>query len=84
MDIATILTFIGTGIGIVGFVYAFMRNFKTDINSHIDRMGNQISDLTKEMKEETRKMDQRVTETNKRMDGVYHILLKRSGLEKEV
>jgi hypothetical protein len=71
MDIATIWTIIGTGIATVAIIYTFLRNFKTDINSHIDRIEKQLS-------ESNSKMDQRVTETNKRMDGVYHILLKRT------
>lgn len=71
IDMATVGTLIGTGIAIVGIVYTFLRNFKTDINSHIDR-------LVTEIKDDQKKMDQRVIETNKRMDGVYHILLKRT------
>ncbi len=38
IDLTTISTVIGTGIAVIGFVYAFLRNFKTDINSHIDRL----------------------------------------------
>jgi hypothetical protein len=41
-------------------------------------MGQRIDELTREMRQENKKMDQRVLETNKRMDGVYHILLKRT------
>lgn len=33
--------------------------------------------IDREWKDESKKMDQRVIETNKRMDGVYHVLLKR-------
>jgi hypothetical protein len=66
----TIFAAVGTG---VGLIYAFLRNFKTDINSHIDRLEGGIKDI----KEDNKKMDQRVTETNKRMDGVYHLLLKK-------
>ncbi len=70
IDLITILTTIGTGIAVIGFIYGFMRNFKDDLNSHMDK-------IEKEWKEESRKMDQRVMETNRRMDGVYHILLKK-------
>lgn len=83
MDTATIWTIIGTGITTIGVIYGFMRNFKSDINTHIDKMGTQIGELAKEMKEENKKMEQRVIETNKRMDGVYYILLKRSGIKTE-
>jgi len=33
-----IIALIGTSGTIIGFVYAFLRNFKTDINSHIDKL----------------------------------------------
>jgi hypothetical protein len=29
---------IGTGIGIIGFTYGFLRNFKNDVNKRIDRL----------------------------------------------
>jgi hypothetical protein len=77
MDAGIIWTIIGAAIATIATIYTFLRNFKTDINAHIDR-------LEKRMIEDNAKMDQRVMETNKRMDGVYHVLLKRSGLEKEV
>ena len=32
------LGFIASIITIIGFVYAFLRNFKIDINSHIDKI----------------------------------------------
>lgn len=38
MDIAILLTLLATTITIIGFVYGFLRNFKTDINAHIDRL----------------------------------------------
>ena len=56
---------------IIAFVYGVMRNFK-------DAIIKEMREENKERKEENRKMDQRVVETNKRMDGVYHILLKRT------
>ena len=49
MDTGTIATIIGTGIGIVGFVYAFLRNFKTDINSHIDIIEKRTDALEERM-----------------------------------
>ena len=66
MDWATICTIAGTLLAALAFFYGFLRNFKNDINSHIDRIDSNFQ-----------KMDQRITETNKRMDGVYHILIKR-------
>lgn len=59
-EILTILgTGIGTAIGIAGFIYTIIRNFREDFDKKFDAM------------------DKRWVETNKRMDGVYHILLKR-------
>jgi hypothetical protein len=83
--IVLIATLIGTAGGVVGLIYGFMRNLKTDINIHVDRikdnvdrMEGKIDKLAKDMKEENRMMEQRITESNRRMDGVYHILLKRT------
>ncbi len=73
MEMTLFITIIGTGIGIVSLIYAIMRNFKTDINSHIDRMESKFEKIDSNFQ----KMDQRVTITNNRMDGVYHILLKK-------
>jgi chaperonin cofactor prefoldin len=49
MELGMILTAIGTVIGIAAFVYGFLRNFKTDINTkfeslekHIDRIDAQM------------------------------------------
>lgn len=33
---------IGTGIAVIGFVYGFLRNFKTDINKKIDHMEHRL------------------------------------------
>jgi hypothetical protein len=38
MDIVTAITLIGTALGTIGLVYTFLRNFKTDINEHIDKI----------------------------------------------
>lgn len=68
IDWATVGTIAGTLITALGFFYGFLRNFKNDINSHIDRIN-----------EEHRRLDNRWMQTNARMDGVYHLLLKKSG-----
>jgi hypothetical protein len=36
--IGMVITVVSTGFTVIGFIYAFLRNFKTDINSHIDRL----------------------------------------------
>lgn len=75
---AEIITLITTSVAIIGFVYGFLRNFKADVNKHMDAIGLKLDEHIKETKIENAKMDQRVMETNKRMDGVYHLLIKRS------
>jgi hypothetical protein len=45
-SITTIQLF-GTAATIIGFVYAFLRNFKADINAHIDRLDKK-TDMLKE------------------------------------
>lgn len=41
------LTMIGVVFTGVALVYAFLRNFKTDINAHIDRLEKQIASIEK-------------------------------------
>lgn len=77
MDYATIATIIGTAIAMIAIIYTFLRNFKEDINSNIDRLDKRIDKMEMRFTEVSAKMDQRVMETNKRMDGVYNILLSR-------
>lgn len=67
MDVATIATILGTGIGVAGFIYTYLRNFKADMDARFDKMSERFVE-----------MDKRVMETNKRMDGVYNVLLKRT------
>lgn len=78
MEASVIWTIIGAAIATIAIIYTFLRNFKEDINKHIDAVINRLDIHMKETKEENQRTNQRVTETNKRMDGVYHILLKRS------
>jgi len=49
MDLALILTMIGTGIAVIGFVYAFLRNFKIDINCHIDKLERRLDQFENRM-----------------------------------
>ncbi|MGZ3732898.1 MAG: hypothetical protein ACXU9U_04100 [Parachlamydiaceae bacterium] len=49
MDLAIILTLLATTVTIIGFVYGFLRNFKTDINSHIDRLEKKMDSLEERM-----------------------------------
>lgn len=38
MDWSVILTVLGTGAAVIGLVYTFLRNFKTDINEKIGKL----------------------------------------------
>lgn len=49
MDLAIILTLLATTVTIIGFVYGFLRNFKTNINSHIDRLEKRMDSLEERM-----------------------------------
>ena len=35
---AETMTVIGTGLAVVGFVYGFLRNFRDDVNKHLDKI----------------------------------------------
>lgn len=49
LDLITILTSLGTGVAVIGFVYTFLRNFKDDINKHIDKLDNRITSMEERM-----------------------------------
>lgn len=38
MDMTIILTGIGSAATVIGFIYALLRNFKMDINEHLNRI----------------------------------------------
>ncbi len=44
-----ILGLIGTGITVIGFIYAIMRNFKTDVNARIDKLEIRMDMLDERM-----------------------------------
>lgn len=75
---AEMWTIIGSDIAIIVAIYTFLRNFKQDINFHIDRLENRMKEDGEKRDKKFSEMDQRILESNKRMDGVYHILLKRT------
>jgi len=47
MDIILMLTVIGTGIAVIGFVHTFFRNFKTDIKTDIARLDSDMKEQGK-------------------------------------
>jgi hypothetical protein len=60
-------------ITVCGAIFAMMKFMLKDVIKAIQTMDEHIS----EIKEENKQMEKRWIETNKRMDGVYHLLLKR-------
>lgn len=72
MDAAIVWTIAGTGaaviatgITLVGFIYTFLRNFKTDINGKIDKLD---SDIKADMRVQTARTDQLYQMFNAHMD----------------
>jgi hypothetical protein len=78
MDTAVIWTIIGTTVGTIGIIYTFLRNFKTDINKHIDAVTTRLDTHITETKQDNAKRDNIIMQTNARMDGVYNLLLKKA------
>lgn len=67
-------------ISVVGTIYAIMKIMFKDIFIAISALDGKIVLMDthiSEIKTENTLMENRWVETNKRMDGVYHILLKR-------
>lgn len=54
MDLAIVLTCVGTGITVIGFVYGFLRNFKTDIKSDISRLDTDMKNIRDDIKADMR------------------------------
>ncbi len=68
MDLAIILTLLGTTITIIGFVYSFLRNFKFDIQGQILRLDNDIKSLRDHLKSHA-------LEANQRTDRLYQMFI---------
>lgn len=49
IDLTIILTTLGSAAAVIGCIYAFLRNFKTDINSHIDKLEKRMDTLEERM-----------------------------------
>ena len=69
------LTIIGTGVTVIGLTYTFLRNFKNDVNKHIDKIelrldkqdermfwlmtGKKLDDIILEQKNKEAKKDEK-------------------------
>ncbi|MGL4540271.1 MAG: hypothetical protein ACRCU0_04765 [Candidatus Rhabdochlamydia sp.] len=60
MDLVVILTSLAATVTVIGFVYGFLRNFKTDINSHIDRLETRIDKLEERLDSRVNKLEERM------------------------
>ncbi len=60
MDLSKILTSLTATETVIGFVYGFLRNFKADINNHIDRLEARTNKLEE-------RLDARMNELEERM-----------------
>ena len=49
IDWSFFCTVIGTGLATVGLIYTFLRNFKIDINLHIDKLEKRMDILEERM-----------------------------------
>ncbi len=49
MDWPIFFTVLGAAFAVIGCVYQFLRNFKSDINSHIDRLEKRMDTLEDRM-----------------------------------
>jgi hypothetical protein len=58
MDLGLILAIAGTTITILGFIYGFLRNFKNDINSHLDRLEKRIDKSDDRFDRHAQRIDQ--------------------------
>jgi cell division protein FtsL len=62
MDIVLLFTIVGAAAAVIASVYQFLRNFKTDINGHIDRLDREIGSLAvkveNDMRAQTARTDQ--------------------------
>ncbi|MGL5627317.1 MAG: hypothetical protein ACRDDW_07425 [Candidatus Rhabdochlamydia sp.] len=67
MDLAAILTSLAATVTVIGFVYGFLRNFKTDINNHIDRLETRMDKFEIRMNKMEERLDSRMNKLEERM-----------------
>lgn len=67
MDWPIFFTILSASVAIIAIIYQFLRNFKSDINSHIDRLDNNMENSNKRHEAHARRMDQHA----QRIDQLY-------------
>lgn len=80
LEWVTILTVIGTGATVIGLVHTFLRNFKIDIYSRIDRLESRLDKTENKFEQKITSLDERMffLATGKRLeDAILEENLKR-------
>lgn len=72
LDWAVILTLIGSSMAVIGFVYGFLQNFKSDINRHMDRvekrLDSDIKTIGNKMDSDIRKLENDIKSLSIKID----------------
>lgn len=63
-------TIIGTGAAVVGLIYTFLRNFKSDVSARLDGMTSRLDGMTSELKD----IHLRLNDLDKRLYAVETVL----------
>lgn len=58
MDWPIFFTILAAMFTIIGFVYQFLRNFKNDINSHIDKVKGDVEGINRRLDGHAMRIDQ--------------------------
>jgi predicted PurR-regulated permease PerM len=74
-----IISLIATAATVIGAVYAFLRNFKIDLNGHISRLERDINNLgnkvDKDINNLTNKVDAETKAQTARTDQLYQVII---------
>jgi len=83
MDWGIIATIIGAALAVIGFNYQILRNFKCDVNQHIDELGVKIDATNRRLDGHAQRIDQlyvaynqKFDAYNQRLDDMYSIIIK--------
>lgn len=60
MDIILFLTIVGTGVGVISVIYAFLRNFKDDMNRSVEKLETNIEKLETRFENRINSLEERM------------------------
>lgn len=75
LDLVLILTIVGTGITVIGFIYGFLRNLKTDLEIDIQRLDSELKGLSNKYEEGMKAQTIRTDQLNARTDQLYQMFI---------